>query len=167
MTLLDRLLGHDAWTTRQMLLLCRDLSNAQLDATFDMSHGTVRKTFLHILRNMEAWTDVMSGRPIRPKQDDEPDQRSVPGMIKRPRRGGPRLRAGGEGGRGPERLGRDLDRPDRPRRAREDLRRDDRPPADALDAPPRQLIFMLRKLGVPEIPEGDLLLWELQLGKAR
>jgi len=71
MTLLDRLLGHDAWTTRQMLLVCKPLPNAQLDASFDMSHGSVRSTFLHILRNMEAWTDVMEGRPIRAKRDDE------------------------------------------------------------------------------------------------
>jgi uncharacterized damage-inducible protein DinB len=27
-----------------------------------------------------------------------------------------------------------------------------------------QLIFMLRKLGVANIPEGDALFWELQLG---
>ena len=83
MTLLDRLLGHDAWTTRQMLLVCRAMPNAQLDAQFDMSHGSVRSTFLHILRNMEAWTDVMSGKPIRVKRDDEPDQRSIDGMRSR------------------------------------------------------------------------------------
>jgi uncharacterized damage-inducible protein DinB len=167
MTLLDRLLGHDAWTTRQMLLLCRDLPNAQLDATFDMSHGTVRKTFLHILRNMEAWTDVMSGRPIRPKHDDDADQRSVPGMIKRL-----------------DEAARDFAQVAKAVEARggwDEIWIDPTDPAE----PEKtyggtighllthsmhhrgQLIFMLRKLGVPELPEGDLLFWELQLGKAR
>lgn len=30
MTILDRLLGHDAWTTRQLLLRCRELSEEQM-----------------------------------------------------------------------------------------------------------------------------------------
>jgi uncharacterized damage-inducible protein DinB len=167
MTLLDRLLGHDAWTTRQMLLLCRDMPNAQLDANFDMSHGTIRKTFLHIIRNMEGWTDVMAGRPLRPKRDDEPDQRSVPGMLRRL-----------------DDAARDFAQV---AKAVEDRAGWDEVWIDPTDEkePEKtyggaighllthsmhhrgQLIFMMRKLGVQEIPEGDLLFWELQLGKAR
>ena len=167
MTLLDRLLGHDAWTTRQMLLLCKPLPNAQLDARFDMSHGSVRSTFLHIIRNMEAWTDVMSGRPIRPKRDDEQDQRSVDGMLKRLDQAAQNLAS----------FAKDVEA----RNAWDELWHD---PTD--EAEPEktyggtivhlithsmhhrgQLIFMMRKLGVPEIPEGDLLAWELQLRQAR
>src|SRR5882724_10657558 len=66
MTILDRLLGHDAWTTRQLLLRCRDLTDEQLDREFDIGHRTLRRTFLHILRNMEGWTDFIAGRDIRP-----------------------------------------------------------------------------------------------------
>jgi hypothetical protein len=41
MDILDRLLGHDAWTTRQLLLRCRDLTDAQLDREFDIGHRSV------------------------------------------------------------------------------------------------------------------------------
>ena len=51
MDLLDRLLGHDAWTTRQLLLRCRDLTDEQLDREFDIGHRTVRATLLHVIRN--------------------------------------------------------------------------------------------------------------------
>jgi len=42
--ILDRLLGHDAWTTRQLLLRCRELSDEQLDRQFDIAHRSVRAT---------------------------------------------------------------------------------------------------------------------------
>ena len=61
MDLLDRLLGHDAWTTRHLLLLCRDLTDEQLDREFDIAHRTVRATFAHIINNVEAWSDCMAG----------------------------------------------------------------------------------------------------------
>jgi len=54
MDLLDRLLGHDAWTTRQLLLCCRGLTDAELDREFDIGHRTVRATLLHIIRNDEV-----------------------------------------------------------------------------------------------------------------
>jgi len=54
MDLLDRLLGHDAWTTRQLLLRCRDLTDEQLDREFDIGHRTVRATLEHVIRNVEV-----------------------------------------------------------------------------------------------------------------
>ena len=65
MDLLDRLLGHDAWTTRQLLLRCRGLTDAALDREFDIGHRTVRATLAHIVRNVEVWSDLMSGQPVR------------------------------------------------------------------------------------------------------
>ena len=59
MDLLDRLLAHDAWTTRQLLLRSRDLTDAQLDRPFDIGHETLRRTFVHIIGNMEVWTDLL------------------------------------------------------------------------------------------------------------
>jgi hypothetical protein len=44
MDLLDRMLGHDQWTTARVLGLSRDLTNAQLDQPFDVGHGTLRET---------------------------------------------------------------------------------------------------------------------------
>jgi uncharacterized damage-inducible protein DinB len=55
MDLLDRLLGtHDAWTTRQLLGRCRELTDEQLDHEFEIGHRTVRATLLHMIRNVEG-----------------------------------------------------------------------------------------------------------------
>ncbi len=64
MDLLDRLLGHDRWTTAQLLDLCRGLDDAQLDQPFDIGHRTLRETFGHMIFNVEAWTAEMEGRPV-------------------------------------------------------------------------------------------------------
>jgi uncharacterized damage-inducible protein DinB len=50
--LLDRLVEHDAWTTRQLLDRCRALADDQLDRRFDIGHRTVRATLQHIIVNM-------------------------------------------------------------------------------------------------------------------
>lgn len=65
MTILDRLLCHDAWTTRQLLLRCHELSDEQLDRKFDIGDKSLRGTFDHIVGCMERWTDRMVGRPVR------------------------------------------------------------------------------------------------------
>ena len=49
MDLLDRLLAHDAWTTRQLLMACQDLPDEALDREFDIDHGSLRQTFAHML----------------------------------------------------------------------------------------------------------------------
>ena len=69
MDLLDRLLGHDAWTTRQLLLRCRELTDAQLDRPFDIGDRSLRETFLHVIENMEVWTDRIAARPVRSLPD--------------------------------------------------------------------------------------------------
>lgn len=69
--LLDRLLDHDAWTTGQVLDRAAALSPAQLDQDFDMGHRTFRATALHMLRNIEIWTDLMASRPVRPGPADD------------------------------------------------------------------------------------------------
>ncbi len=61
MDILERLLGHDAWTTQQLLSRCQDLSSAQLDQPFDVGHRTLRETWQHLIGNVETWTDLMSG----------------------------------------------------------------------------------------------------------
>ncbi len=67
MDLLDRLLDHDADPTRQLLLLSRDLTDAQLDRSFDIGHRTLRRTFVHIIHNMEVWTDLLCERTVLPR----------------------------------------------------------------------------------------------------
>src|SRR5205814_5458302 len=62
--LLDRLLEHDAWTTRRALDLAETLNAAQLDQVFDIGHGTIRETLEHVIGNIEVWTDLMVGQPV-------------------------------------------------------------------------------------------------------
>jgi uncharacterized damage-inducible protein DinB len=155
MDLLDRLLGHDAWTTRRLLLLCRDLTDEQLDREFEMSHRSVRATFQHLIRNMEVWSDLMAGRPVRLASGE-----SVSELMAR------------------------LDDAamDLAEVATAIAQRDgwDERWLDTLDDPPTektyggaiahvithsmhhraQLIYMLRQLGVVDLPEGDALSWE-------
>ena len=50
MDLLDRLLGHDHWMTRELLLRCADLSDDDLDREFELGRRTLRSTLHHIIR---------------------------------------------------------------------------------------------------------------------
>ena len=65
MTILDRLLAHDAWTTRQLLLRCRELSDAKLDRVFDIGDRSLRVTFVHMIECAELHMDRMMGLPER------------------------------------------------------------------------------------------------------
>lgn len=155
MDLLDRLLGHDAWTTRQLLDVSRGLSDEQLDQEFDVGLRTLRRTFVHIVRNMEVWTDIMAGRGPRPG-----GAANIAGLLARL-----------------DSAASDLARFATP------IARDGRLDelwVDRLDDPPRektyggaiahvvthsmhhrcQAIHMLRRLGVEGVVEGDVLSWE-------
>jgi uncharacterized damage-inducible protein DinB len=160
MDLLDRLLEHDAWTTRLLLERSAELTPAQLDQDFDIGHRTVRATLAHIIRNVEAWGDVMSGMPVRANLGAEPDGRSIAGMTARL----------------------DAAAADLATVARAVAGRDgwDERWIDTLDDPPSeksyggaiahvithsmhhraQVLYMLKRLGVADLPEGDVLSWE-------
>lgn len=162
MDLLDRLLGHDAWTTRALLERCATLEDAALDRPFEFGRRSLRVTLAHVIRNMEVWSDLMAGDPVRPDAGLAPAGRSVPGLITRL----------------------DVAAADLARVARGVARRGawDDTWLDTLDDPPRrksyggaiahvithsmhhraQVIAMLRALGVPDVPEGDALSWEQQ-----
>ena len=71
MDLLDRLLGHDFWTTRKLLLLAERLTDEQLDQEFDIGPRTVRGTLRHIVRNVEVWS-----------RNRDPRQRSTLGAVR-------------------------------------------------------------------------------------
>ena len=164
MDLLDRFLEHDAWTTRQLLLCCRGLSDEQLDREFDIGQRTVRATLLHIIRNVEVWSDLMSDQPVRADQGVRPQGRSVAVLITRL-----------------DRAAADLGRVSRAVAQRGEW---DERWVDRLDSPPAektygggiahvithsmhhraQLLYMLRRLGVEGLPEGDVLSWEQQAG---
>lgn len=158
MDLLDRLLGHNSWTTRQLLLRSRGLSDGELDRAFDIGHRTLRATFQHIVRNMEVWTDLMAGGPLR--TDPGAEGQTVSGLLGRL----------------------DSVSADLALLARNIARREgwDELWTDTLDDLPRQktygaaiahilthsmhhraqALYLLRQLGVRDLPEGDVFSWE-------
>lgn len=162
MDLLDRLLEHDAWTTARLLVQSRALSEAQLDQEFDLGHRTVRQTFAHLIGNMEIWVDLMNGGALRTLPEPADQWRRLNGLAQRL-----------------EVVSGDLAALAHRIRAEQGW---DGLWTDILDDPPRQktyggalahvlthsvhhraqLIHMLRRLGVPDVIEGDVLSWERQ-----
>lgn len=80
MTILDRLLGHDAWTTRQLLLRCRELTDEQMSRKFDIGDKSLHETFEHLISCMERHTDLMLQRSTL---DSAREDESVDGMLAR------------------------------------------------------------------------------------
>jgi len=159
MDLLDRLLGHDAWTTRRLIEQSRDLTDAQLDREFDLGWRTVRATLGHIVEVMEGWTDLMNGRPERTFPKPVEHWLTLDALRERLETVAPQLA-------------------DLARRAQAEGRLDERwtfreePLVEFTYGGTivhvlthsmhhrAQLIHMLKKLGVPDVIEGDALSWE-------
>ena len=156
MDLLDRLLGHDADTTRQVLLLSQDLPDEQFDRDVDIGHRTLRDTFAHMIGNVEIWTDLIAERPV----DRTPQGTSIAALLNRHDRAYAEFTS-------LARLVRDEGRMNGTY-------------IDTLDDPPTRKAFggtiahvithsmlhrgkalhILQRLGVLSLPEGDLLGWE-------
>jgi uncharacterized damage-inducible protein DinB len=163
MNLLDRLLGHDAWTTRSLLLRALDLSDEQLDRDFDIGHGSVRAAAAHIIFNVEVWSSLMAGQRPDTSRGSSPEDRTIPALISRLDAAASQLSS----------VANEIAE----RGAWDDLW------IDVLDEPPRrksyggaiahvithsmhhraQLLHLLKKLGLTDLPEGDVLSWEQQL----
>ncbi len=73
MDLLDLLLDHDHWATTRLLEVSGGLTEAQLDRPFDVGHRTLRATFGHMIFNVPFWTAFLAGQPA----DAQPDDRSL------------------------------------------------------------------------------------------
>ena len=156
MNMLDRLLGHDLDTTRELLQLCLDLSDEQMDRVFDAGWGTLCKTFNHMISNIEVWTDLMMQRPIQSMADKE----SVAELLERLERSYAQF---ADFARQVEREG-----------------RLDELWTDVLDVPPAdksfggaighvithnmhhraEVLHMMHRLDMQNIPEGDLMGWD-------
>lgn len=159
MDLLDRLLGHDSWTTQLLLQCCESFSDAQLDRDFEIGPGTLRRTFDHVIWNMEAWSAAMDGATAVERSTD----RTIAGLMARLQLAAERL----------EKIAR--------RVAEADVW--DERYTDHLDRPPSQRPFgtaiahvithsmhhraqilnMLKQSGVIDLPEGDVFSWEHSL----
>ncbi len=163
MDLLDRLLEHDRWTTRQVLAICATLAPAQLQQPTAIGHGTLDETLRHMIRNVQVWTDLMCTRPVRPRDPVElADIVDLAAIFETSY----------------------TDFADSARQMRDGNRLDD-VYLDVLDEPPTpktiggtiahvithnmhhrsEILNMLGQVGVPNLPEGDVLGWEAQLRK--
>ena len=155
MDFLDRMLAHDAWTTRQLLLACQSLPDELLDKEFEIDHNTLRQTFLHLINNMEVWTDLLFERPVQDRSGS-----TISELL--------------------DRLGAaSLDFAHIARKVAREARWDDCY-VDILEDPPRkrtyggtighlithsmhhraQIMFLMEKVGLTDHIEGDLLSWE-------
>lgn len=160
--LLDRLLGHDRWTTLLLLERCRPLGDEELDRQFEIDHESVRALLQHMIGNVEVWTALMRGRPV-----ERTDRAARPSVAELESRFAVAY----------------ADFADLARGVRDDGRINTLW-TDVLDRPPTQktyggailhvithnmhhrahLLLMLGRLGQTDLPEGDLLGWELRAG---
>lgn len=157
---MERMLKHDEWTTARLLRCSIELSNERLDQRFDFGHGSVRATFIHMIDNMRVWCDLMANeKSTSPRLALDS---SIAGLREHHDSVSEKI----------YRLGRNI----------ADAGRLDDTFVDTLDSPPRgksfggailhlathsmhhraQLLFMLNRLGVNDLPEGDALSWENQ-----
>jgi uncharacterized damage-inducible protein DinB len=159
MDILDRFLGHDEWTTRQVLERAREVEPAALHQRFDIGHGSFYETAVHMIANVRTWTDLMNGTATKANRPSW-DGLTVDELIDRHE----------------EAMG---DFAALARRIRDDGRLDELW-TDTFDDPPTEktyggaighvlthdmfhrgeLLHILARLGVPDLLEGDLLNWE-------
>ena len=78
MTILERLLAHDAWTTRQLLLRSLELTDDQLDQEFEFGCRSLRGAFDHLLGCLEWQTDMLLG-----VESTSQDDSTIEGMLLR------------------------------------------------------------------------------------
>jgi uncharacterized damage-inducible protein DinB len=83
MDLLDLLLDHDHWATKRLLDANGGLTDAQLDREFDIGHRTLRETFGHIVFNIPFWTAFLTGQSPDGgySADAQPDDRSLAALV--------------------------------------------------------------------------------------
>lgn len=155
MNVLDRLLEHDAWTTEQFLRVCGELSDESLDRKFDMGHRTIRATLDHILHNMEVWSAMMDEQPWERSTD-----KSVTGMLERlaaaERKLGRIARRIAASGAWDATYLDFIDDPPQPKRFGTTI-------AHLITHSMHhraQVLYMLRRVGAPDLPEGDMFSWE-------
>jgi uncharacterized damage-inducible protein DinB len=70
MDILERLLGHFESANRELFELSLSLRNEELHRNFGIGLGSVHATILHIIGNIEWWTDLMKGAPARASAED-------------------------------------------------------------------------------------------------
>jgi uncharacterized damage-inducible protein DinB len=156
MDMLERFLGHDFAATQELLHLCLDLTDEEMDREFDAGWRTLRRTFDHMISNIETWTDLMMERPTR----EGSDKTSARELLERLEESYADFAT----------FARQIEREGRL----------DELWMDVLDEPPEQKSYggaighvithnmhhraevqhMMHRLGMKDVPEGDLMGWD-------
>lgn len=76
--LLDIYLDYEVETTRYFIEKCRDLTHEQLHQTFDIGHGNLYDTIVHIINNTGGWTQLMREVPMG-RPDESPEENAEEG----------------------------------------------------------------------------------------
>lgn len=64
---------HNAWATRELLKVCRPLTDEQLEATAAGTYGSIRATLYHLVESDGWYLGLLSGSmPEWMPDDDEP-----------------------------------------------------------------------------------------------
>jgi len=64
---------HDAWATRELLAVCRPLTDEQLEATTTGTYGGIRATFHHLIESEAYYLGLLGGTsPGWYREDPEP-----------------------------------------------------------------------------------------------
>ena len=89
MDLLDLLLDHDRWATARLLEASGGLTEAQWDQEFDIGHRTLRETFGHMVFNVPFWTAFLAGEAAEDgwSADHQPEDRSPAALREHHERG--------------------------------------------------------------------------------
>lgn len=162
--LLCQLLAYDAWTTRQLLKCAATLSDDSLDQEYDIGHRSIRRTFVHLIRNMEVWCSLIEENNLRDEcqaaQDDSINALLIRLQIAADRLATTARQITGDG------------------RWHEMF-------VDSIDGMHKefglaiahvlthsmhhraQLLYLLRRAGVVELPEGDIFSWHAANSYAR
>ena len=155
MTLLERLLAHDAWTTRQLLLKSRELTEEQLDRVFEVGDKSLRETLHHIVAVMESHTAFLLGRTFT---EAKPSDKTLDVMLNRLTQVSKDLT---DYALRVEREGREDDLITNPRNG--NRRTNGGVIAHILTHGMHhraQIFFILEQLGLTDVIEGDVLGWE-------
>lgn len=79
----DILLASDAWGTRNLLIACRKLTEAQFHQKFEIGLGSLHENLTHIVGTMRRWCDRIDGRPLRASLIAVPGRPDIPAEVKR------------------------------------------------------------------------------------
>lgn len=73
MDTLTTLFNHNLWANLQLLEVCTQLSDEQLDSTLDGTYGSIRDTFQHIaVAERSYFSRISTGQPYRHPKDAPP-----------------------------------------------------------------------------------------------